>query len=83
MPIHDYRCKACGHEFEALSRPQDPPVACPSCKSGDLEKLLSGFAVSSDGIRAANALDSRKRQISKNKDKLVADEEYRKEHEGH
>ena len=83
MPIHDYHCKACGHEFEALSRPQDPPVACPKCQSRELEKLLSGFAVSSDGIRAANALDSRKRQISKNKDKLVADEEYRKEHEGH
>jgi len=83
MPIHDYHCKACGHDFEALSRPQDPPVACPNCKSQELEKLLSAFAVSSDGIRAANALDSRKRQISKNKDKLVADEEYRKEHEGH
>ena len=83
MPLYDFRCKSCGHQFEALSRPQDPPVACPSCKSGDLEKLLSGFAVSSDSIRAANALDSRKRQISKNKDKLVADEEYRKEHEGH
>jgi putative FmdB family regulatory protein len=83
MPIHDYHCKACGHDFEALSRPQDPPVACPSCRSADLEKLLSGFAVSSSGIRAANALDSRKRQINKNKDKLVADEEYRKEHEGH
>jgi putative FmdB family regulatory protein len=83
MPIHDYHCKACGHDFEALSRPQDPPVACPACKSADLEKLLSGFAVSSDGIKAANALSSRKSQINKNKDKLVADEEYRKEHEGH
>jgi hypothetical protein len=27
--------------------------------------------------------DSRKRQIKANKDKLVADEDYRKEHEGH
>ena len=83
MPIYDFRCRSCGNEFEVLSRPQDPPITCPACKSGDLDKLLSGFAVSSDGIRAANALDSRKRQISKNKDKLVADEEYRKEHEGH
>jgi CheY-like chemotaxis protein len=32
---------------------------------------------------AAAALDSRKRQIRANKDKIVADEEYRKEHEGH
>jgi len=83
MPIYDFRCRSCGNEFEALSRPQDPPVVCPSCQSADLEKLLSGFAVSSADIRAANALDSRKRQIRANKDKIVADEEYRKEHEGH
>ena len=50
MPIHDFRCRSCGHEFEGLSRPQDPPITCPSCKSGDLEKLLSGFAVSSAEI---------------------------------
>lgn len=83
MPIYDFRCKGCGHEFEGLARPQDPPVACPSCKSVDLEKLLSGFAVSSAESRAANALGSRKRQVRANKDKIVADEEYRKEHEGH
>ena len=83
MPIHDFRCRSCGHEFEALSRPQDPPITCPSCKGADLEKLLSGFATSTAESRAANALSSRKRQISANKDKLVADEEYRKEHEGH
>ena len=83
MPIHDFRCNRCGHEFEGLSRPQDPPVTCPKCASGDLEKLLSGFAVSSAESRAASALDSRKRQVRANKDKIVADEEYRKEHEGH
>ena len=83
MPIYDFRCRRCGNEFEGLARPQDPPVTCPSCKSGDLEKLLSGFAVSSAEKTAAAALDSRKRQVRKNKDKLVAEEEYRKEHEGH
>jgi putative FmdB family regulatory protein len=83
MPIYDFRCKSCGNEFEALSRPQDPPIACPSCKSNDLEKLLSGFATSTAESRAANALSSRKRQVSAHKDKVVADEEYRKEHEGH
>ena len=83
MPLYDFHCRSCGNEFEALSRAQDPPVACPSCQSADLEKLLSGFAVSSAEKRAASALDSRKRQIRANKDKIVADEAYRKEHEGH
>ena len=70
MPIYDFHCRNCGSEFEGLVRPQDPPVSCPSCKSADLEKLLSGFAVSSAESRAANALDSRKRQVRANKDKL-------------
>jgi putative FmdB family regulatory protein len=83
MPIYDYQCRTCGHEFEGLVRPQDPPVACPSCRSADLERLLSGFAVSSAEKRAASALDSRKRKVRANRDKVVADEEYRKEHEGH
>ena len=83
MPIYDFRCRQCGHQFEGLSRPQDPAVTCPSCKSEDLEKLLSGFAVNSAEKSAAAALDSRKRQIRANKDKVVADEEYRREHEGH
>lgn len=83
MPIHDFRCRRCGNAFEALSRAQDPPVTCPSCKSPDLEKRLSAFAVSSKEKTAAAALGSRKRQIRANRDKVIADEEYRKKHEGH
>jgi putative FmdB family regulatory protein len=83
MPLYDFHCRSCGNEFEALVRAQDPPVACPSCKGADLERLPSGFAVSSVEKSAAAALGSRKRQIRANKDKIVADEEYRKEHEGH
>jgi putative FmdB family regulatory protein len=83
MPIHDFQCRGCGHEFEALVRAQDPPAKCPSCQSADIEKLLSGFALKTADRSAAAALDSRKRQVRANKEKIVADEEYRKEHEGH
>jgi putative FmdB family regulatory protein len=83
MPLYDLRCRGCGHEFEALTRPQDPPAKCPACHGGDLERLLSAFAMRTDERTAAAVRDSRKRQIKANKDKLVADEEYRKEHEGH
>jgi putative FmdB family regulatory protein len=44
VPIFDFQCNKCGHEFEAVLRPQDTP-ACPSCHSRDLVKLLSSFAV--------------------------------------
>ena len=83
MPLYDYCCRACGHQFEALVRAQDPPAKCPSCQSGDVEKLLSGFAMKTAEKSAAAALDSRRRQVRANKDKIVADEDYRKEHEGH
>ena len=83
MPLFDFHCTQCGHEFEALVRAQDPPATCPSCRSTAVEKLLSGFALHTEDRHRAAVADSRKRQIAKNKDKLVAEEEYRKEHEGH
>ena len=84
MPIYDFHCRACGHEFEALVRPQDQePPRCPSCQSVDLERLLSSFAVSTAEKTQAAAKKSWQRQANANKEKLVADEEYRKQHEGH
>lgn len=83
MPICDFRCTKCGHEFEALVRPQDAAPTCPSCRGQDLERLLSGFAVSTAEKTQAAATKSRRRQIHANKDKVIADEDYRKEHEGH
>jgi putative FmdB family regulatory protein len=60
VPIYDFQCKACGHEFEALVRQGDTP-ACPSCQSGNLERRLSTFAVSSKERTRAAASSSRKK----------------------
>ncbi|WP_298828924.1 zinc ribbon domain-containing protein [uncultured Piscinibacter sp.] len=40
MPIHDYRCSACGQQFELLVRGSTVP-ACPHCASKALDKLVS------------------------------------------
>jgi len=77
MPIFEYQCRKCQHEFETLVLPTLPVPECPSCKSQDLEKLISGFAVSSDSIRKANAKSSREQQKRKYKDQAIAEEEYR------
>jgi putative FmdB family regulatory protein len=81
MPIYDYRCRTCGHEFELVVL-KSTVVACPSCQAADLEQLLSGFAVSSDGIRKANALASRRAALTSRdfKDKQVAEADYIKNH---
>jgi putative FmdB family regulatory protein len=46
MPIFEYVCKECQHEFEALVFGQQK-AECPKCRSKKLELQLSVFAVSS------------------------------------
>lgn len=43
MPIYEYACRQCGHEFEKLVRNGTVPD-CPSCHSTELEKKLSVFS---------------------------------------
>ena len=50
MPIYDYQCRACEHEFEALVRLGETPD-CPACNGNDLEKRVSVPAVSTDKTR--------------------------------
>jgi putative FmdB family regulatory protein len=48
MPIYEYRCRDCSHQFETLVTGSHEP-ACPSCGKASLERLLSVFAVSRGG----------------------------------
>ena len=44
MPIYEYRCQDCGHEFERMQKFSDPPIAlCPTC-AGSVQKLISRSA---------------------------------------
>ena len=54
MPLYEYRCLACGHQFELLIRNGSEQAACPSCAGGSLERMASMFAVTSDGVRQAS-----------------------------
>ena len=40
MPLYDYRCTACGQQFELLMRSSTVP-ACPHCAATALERLVS------------------------------------------
>jgi putative FmdB family regulatory protein len=74
MPLYEYECRACHHRFEALVRGTTAP-SCPACHAEDLERILSLFAVSSDGTRRANLNAGRKHQAKANRDKAIADHE--------
>lgn len=81
MPLYEYRCLSCRHEFEALVRAQDPAPACPSCKSGDLEKLLTAASMSSDQLTRERVKTERKKRLPQHK--AEQNEEYQhalKEH---
>ncbi len=42
MPIYEYRCNACGHEFEESQKMADEPVkVCPKCTEEKVERLIS------------------------------------------
>lgn len=41
MPMYDFLCGACEHEFEEMISMSAPPPACPKC-GGATEKRLTG-----------------------------------------
>jgi len=42
MPIYEYACDACGHEFEETQNIRAEPVAvCPKCRKRSVRRLIS------------------------------------------
>jgi putative FmdB family regulatory protein len=86
MPIYEYRCGQCAHEFELLVLKTSPVPACPSCDSQNIEQLLSGFAVSSEGTRQTSIDKARRKYKAsgQRREEQVAAVEYeKKEREEH
>jgi putative FmdB family regulatory protein len=80
MPLFEYTCRACGHAFETLVRKGDTP-ACPSCKSEDLEKMLSGVAIKSDTTHALALAAAKKRDAKAGAENARAQREYELSHD--
>ena len=57
MPIYEYACGDCGHEFETLVRSGTTPE-CPTCHSKTLDKLLSVFATTTASEQTAPPMPS-------------------------
>ncbi len=52
MPIYEYECQACGHQFEKLQKISDTALKdCPVCQKSALSKLISaaGFQLKGNG----------------------------------
>jgi len=49
MPMYEYRCSTCSHQFELRQKFSDAPAsACPQC-GGGVEKMISTTAFSLKG----------------------------------
>ncbi len=67
MPLYEYRCDACNHEFEALQKISDEPlVHCPACEAPDLRKLVSaaGFRLKGQGWYETDFKTGTKRNLA-------------------
>jgi len=49
MPIYEFHCLDCGHDFEDLILGINSPVNCRYCESGKVEKLMSAVSFKTDG----------------------------------
>ena len=50
MPLYEYRCESCEHQFEVIQKFSDPHVSvCPKCGSGPVVKLISSPAFTFKG----------------------------------
>lgn len=74
MPIYEYHCQGCGHDFETLVLKGTVP-ACPQCQAETLERLLSIPAVKSESTHALAM------RAAKRRDAKQADEKNREQRE--
>ena len=71
MPIYEYLCEKCEHEFEREQRITDPKIrTCPKCKKRRVERLISqtSFVLKGSGWHA-DLYSSSKADKDKDKDK--------------
>ena len=76
MPTYDYRCKACGHQFELFqSMSESVKRKCPTCRELSLERLIgagAGILFKGDGFyqtdyRSKSYKDGAKQENDKGK----------------
>ena len=54
MPIYEYQCQSCKHQFEKLLKTMgDVQVDCPQCGSDKTQRTLSVFAVGAETSKPA------------------------------
>ncbi|MCY3601044.1 MAG: zinc ribbon domain-containing protein [Gemmatimonadetes bacterium] len=79
MPIYEYRCRECSHEFELLVRGPMTP-ACAACGSEELDRLISLPRVHSDARKERSLAAAKKRDAKLGSERTRAQREYELSH---
>jgi putative FmdB family regulatory protein len=67
MPIYEYRCDNCSHEFETIQKMSEEPLkTCPACAQDALRKKVSasGFRLKGAGWYETDFKSDRKRNVA-------------------
>jgi len=80
MPIYEYSCDDCGHEFELLVI-RDIEPACPECGERTLTRLLSLPKVKSETTRDLAMRAAKKRDKAQARDRMHERLEYEHNHD--
>lgn len=79
MPIYEYACKACGHDFDVLQKVSDGALRkCPRCSALKLQRLVSApqFRLKGTGWYETDfKKDGRKRLAEAGEGKAAADKD--------
>jgi putative FmdB family regulatory protein len=65
MPVFEFLCERCQHEFEELLLRRDEEVLCPQCGANRAKKLMSAFAVTGSARLSNSACGSCKPSAGK------------------
>jgi len=68
MPIYEYVCNECGHQFDVLQKMSDKPLSdCPACEKSALKKKISapGFRLSGSGWYETDFKSDKQKNLSK------------------
>lgn len=80
MPLFDYSCTACKHQFEALIR-GSTVVACPECKSANVERQLSLPSVKAGAVSERALKAAKKRDAGQAKEREYTQRQYELHHD--
>jgi putative FmdB family regulatory protein len=68
MPIYEYQCNVCDHQFDALQKMNDAPlIDCPACNKPELYKKVSapGFRLSGSGWYETDFKSDKQKNLTK------------------